>query len=88
MHDDADDAPVGPLDWPGAVAKAEDAYVRYADIYDALFGDLDDDADFYLKRAHADARAGGAILELGSGTGRVAERFLTAGFAVTGVDAS
>lgn len=57
----------------------------------ASFYDLDprpivkDDLSFYLERAR---RAGGDILELACGTGRVAIPLARAGFRVTGVDLS
>ena len=77
------------LDWPMAEgAPAGDEYVKYADVYDVLFGDIKDDAEFYVRCASQQLPPGGRILELGTGTGRVAEHFLRAGYNVTGVDAS
>ena len=82
------DAPAQ-LDWPvNEPPRTGDEYLRYAEVYDILFGDIDDDAAFYLGCASSRLKVGGAVLELGTGTGRVAARFLGAGYSVTGVDAS
>src|SRR5258706_13741950 len=67
---------------------AGDEYVKYADIYDVLFDNISDDAEFYLRCASSFVAPGANVLELGTGTGRVAARFLRAGYRVTGVDAS
>jgi SAM-dependent methyltransferase len=64
---------------------ATEVYARYADVYDALFSELQDDLGFYLRLASAKS---GPILELGAGTGRVTERLLRAGYPVTGIDVS
>ncbi len=69
-------------------AGSADAYVRYAAVYDALFGELADDVAFYLGMAAKLSGPGGDVLELGTGTGRVAARFLQAGHGVVGLDAS
>jgi SAM-dependent methyltransferase len=77
------------LDWPMSETAGDgDEYVKYADVYDVLFGDLSDDAEFYIRCAGTRIREGGAILEVGTGTGRVAEHLLKAGYRVTGIDAS
>ncbi|HVJ94392.1 MAG TPA: class I SAM-dependent methyltransferase, partial [Labilithrix sp.] len=77
------------LDWPTAEeGDTGEVYARYAEVYDAFFGDIRNDAMFYLKRAAEHLAPGGSVLEIGSGTGRVAERFLREGYRVTGVDAS
>jgi SAM-dependent methyltransferase len=77
------------VDWPmSEPAAAGDEYTRYAEIYDALFGDIADDAGYYLGLAARFAGEGGTVLELGTGTGRVAARFLEAGYEVVGLDAS
>jgi SAM-dependent methyltransferase len=58
----------------------------WAEDYDRLFEERDDPemvATFVAKLA-----PGGSVLELGVGTGRLAISLLTAGLAVTGVDAS
>jgi len=63
-------------------------YSRYADLYDAYVR-LDVDISFYLQRARAVAQqAGGGVLELMSGTGRVSIPLLKAGIRLTCVDAS
>lgn len=77
------------LDWPAAEeGDTGEVYARYAEVYDAFFGDIRSDARFYLARAAEVLEPGGAVLEIGSGTGRVAEHFLREGYRVTGVDAS
>jgi SAM-dependent methyltransferase len=60
-------------------------YDDWADIYDKVYAYLDHDLPFYLEQAKA---TGGPVLELGSGTGRVALALAEAGFDVTGVDIS
>ena len=66
-----------------------EVYARYAEVYDAFFGDIHNDAQFYRRKARREVLGpGGSVLEIGSGTGRVAERFLREGYRVTGVDAS
>ncbi len=77
------------LDWPAAEeGDTGEVYARYAEVYDAFFGDIRSDAQFYLARAAEILERGGALLEIGSGTGRVAEHFLRQGYRVSGVDAS
>lgn len=86
------------LDWPALASSGPggegdegdtgEVYARYAEVYDAFFGDIRADAQFYLGRAGEALGAGGHVLEIGSGTGRVAEHFLREGYRVTGVDAS
>ncbi|MDE2490430.1 MAG: class I SAM-dependent methyltransferase [Elusimicrobia bacterium] len=76
------------LDWPPRLHFAGGEYVKYAEVYDALYGGLDRDADFYLRCARERLPDGGELLELGAGTGRLTERLLRAGFGVTAVDAS
>ena len=58
---------------------------RFAPFYDLEFGDFADDLALYLGFA---ARAGGSVLELGCGTGRVLLTLAGAGYPVTGVDLS
>ena len=53
--------------------------------YDALLGDQTADLDFYLKQAKA---AGGPVLELACGTGRLTLPLARAGLAITGLDLS
>src|SRR6266540_3949146 len=62
-----------------------DPYLPMADLYDFAYGDYSDDSDFYLNLARA---TGGPILELGSGTGRVAFPLANAGHRVVGIDTS
>ena len=58
---------------------------RFAPYYDLEFGAFADDLALYRGFA---ARAGGPVLELGCGTGRVLLPLAVDGFAVTGVDRS
>lgn len=60
-------------------------YDAWADIYDAVFSYVVDDIPFYLEEAK---RSGGAVLELGCGTGRVAIPIAQAGIDVVGLDSS
>lgn len=77
------------LDWPCA-AELELAaeYDRYADVYDLFFHGRGADLDFYVAHIRSLLPDGGELLELGTGTGRVAEHLVAAGFRVTGVDFS
>lgn len=66
-------------------AYREETYgERIADVYDSLYGDVEE-ATVELLRELAD---GGRALELGIGTGRVALPLQAAGVAVHGIDAS
>jgi SAM-dependent methyltransferase len=65
--------------------EGEAPYDDWADLYDKVYAYLDYDIGFYVQQAEA---AGGPILELGCGTGRVALALADAGFEVTGVDIS
>jgi SAM-dependent methyltransferase len=56
-------------------------------IYDAMHGSVPGGDDVAFFRDLAD-QAGGPVLELGCGTGRVAIPLATAGFRVTGIDRS
>jgi len=67
----------------GALTGAD--YDRFAPFYDLEFADFADDLP--LLRAFAE-HSGGAILELGCGTGRVLVPLAEDGYAVTGVDLS
>ena len=67
----------------GGAAGAE--FDRFAPFYDLEFGGYADDLDLYRGFA---AQAGGPVLELGCGTGRVLVPLAEAGFTVTGVDLS
>ncbi len=59
---------------------------RFADVYDDWYGRLTDTEA--CVAAVADLACGGAVLELGVGTGRLAVPLAERGLAVTGVDAS
>lgn len=60
-------------------------YDAWADIYDYVFSYVVDDIPFYVEEA---TRAGGAVLELGCGTGRVSIPIAQAGIDVVGIDSS
>ena len=60
-------------------------YDPWADIYDAVYSYVRDDIPFYVEEA---AGAGGAVLELGCGTGRVAIPIARSGVETVGVDSS
>jgi len=68
---------------PG-LAEGPSPYTR-ADLYDLLFRDYAADLGFYLGVAR---EAGGAVLDVGCGTGRVLLRALEAGLDVDGLDDS
>ncbi|MFO0660553.1 MAG: hypothetical protein U0165_12085 [Polyangiaceae bacterium] len=64
----------GYLDWPiEGDPSIEEEYDRYAVVYDLLFGARGDDLEYYVRVAKEALPQGGEILELGTGTGRVAE---------------
>ena len=65
--------------------KETHLYDDWADIYDRVYADLNHDVPFYVQQALA---SGGPVLELGSGTGRVALALAAAGIEVHGVDVS
>ncbi len=62
-----------------------DPYAPIADIYDAWSRTVVEDVDFYVEEAVA---AGGPVVELGVGTGRIAIPTALAGVPVIGVDSS
>ena len=64
---------------------APDPYASVADVYDLSYGDFLDDVDFFDNLAQV---AGGAVLELGAGSGRVAIPLAEAGYDVVGIDES
>lgn len=77
------------LDWPSEHAPSvADEYDRYAEVYDLLLGGAANDLAFYEAVAAEVLSPEGELLELGTGTGRVADRMVAAGFRVTGVDLS
>jgi SAM-dependent methyltransferase len=84
------DAPIeGALDWPSLTAvDACETYDRWADTYDALYGDLDVDAQFYLASAKTYLPAAEKLLEIGVGTGRLTAHLLLGGHRVVGLDTS
>lgn len=72
---------------PGAPPKPPRPYGGQAHLYDPEYVAFDQDVAFFRERlVAADAR--GPLLELGTGTGRVALPLVRAGWEVTGVDIS
>ena len=65
--------------------RSADLYARIAGLYEAEHRGWTDDLDLYRALA---ARAGGPVLELGCGSGRVAIALAEAGHEVQGVDTS
>jgi SAM-dependent methyltransferase len=62
-----------------------DPYASIAGLYDFSYGDFTEDIDFYDNVARA---ADGPLLELGTGSGRVAIALAERGYDVTGLDNS
>jgi SAM-dependent methyltransferase len=60
-------------------------YDRWAEFYDILHQGLPGEAEFYVGQA---VRAGGEVLEIGCGTGRIAIPMAMCGVRVTGLDNS
>jgi SAM-dependent methyltransferase len=60
----------------------------YAETYDESVPDWPDEIDFYQEMATNAKRAGGSVLELACGTGRVAIRLAHSGARVVGLDLS
>ena len=60
-------------------------YDQWAEIYDSVYSYVREDIPFYVEEAR---RAGGPVLELGCGTGRVAIPMAEAGVDVVGLDSS
>ncbi len=60
-------------------------YNSFAEVYDLFYGDFEDDLEMYLGFAE---RTGGPILEIGSGTARVALALADAGHPVSGLEPS
>jgi SAM-dependent methyltransferase len=70
---------------PELAAAGGDAYEALGPLYDVWCESVVEDLDFYLE---ACAGAGGTIVELGCGSGRVAVPLALAGHRVRGLDAS
>ena len=66
-------------------AEALSAYDTIARLYDPWSVSVTEDVDFYVQLA---TEAGGTIVELGVGTGRIAVPVAAAGVRVVGVDSS
>ena len=62
-----------------------DVYSSFAEFYDVYVGDWLEDLPFYIECAK---RSGGAILEVGAGSGRLTIPLARDGFDVTAVDVS
>ncbi len=62
-----------------------ETYDAWAELYDAVYADVRDDVPFYVDMAR---EAGGPVLELGCGTGRVTVPIAALGVEVTGLDVS
>ena len=62
-----------------------DAYLAFVGFYDVWTKDVTGDVDFYVRRA---LEAGGPVVELGAGTGRIAIPTAQAGKDVIAVDRS
>ena len=62
-----------------------DAYADFAAFYDLYVGDRDEDLPFYLDLCRT---AGGPVLEVGAGTGRLTLPLARAGIPITAVDSS
>ena len=60
-------------------------YDQWADIYDSVYSYVREDIPFYVDEA---LKAGGPVLELGCGTGRVAIPIAQAGVNVVGLESS
>ena len=68
-----------------AVTRSASPYDAIAELYDAWSRSVTEDIGFYVAEAK---RAGGPVVELGVGTGRVAVPTAEAGIPVIGVDSS
>ena len=62
-----------------------DEYATIADVYDLWSSDMTADVPFYVGEAVA---AGGPVLEVGVGTGRIALAIAAMGVDVVGIDVS
>ena len=67
------------------IIEALSIYDAIAELYDDWSRSVTEDVDFYVEQARA---AGGPVVELGVGTGRIAVPISRAGIRVIGVDSS
>src|SRR3954452_22947968 len=65
--------------------ETESPYDSIAELYDPWSASLVEDVGFYLEEAR---RAGGPVVELGVGTGRIAVPIAADGIRVIGIDSS
>jgi len=70
---------------PAAPHRPESPYDAIAELYDPWSRSVTEDVDFYVAEAR---KAGGPVVELGVGTGRIAIPTAQAGIHVIGVDSS
>jgi SAM-dependent methyltransferase len=70
---------------PAAAHESESSYDAIAELYDPWNRGVTEDVDFYVAEAR---KAGGSVVELGVGTGRIAVPIAQAGVRVIGVDSS
>ena len=89
MVQQTDERGLRALDWPSSSEiDASDAYDRWAEFYDSIYGDLDDDAQFYVAAAEAFVSRSDRLLEIGVGTGRLTAHLLERGHRIVGIDTS
>jgi SAM-dependent methyltransferase len=74
-----------PIQSRDSAPPEHDSYDSIASLYDAWSRSVTEDVAFYVDEAR---RAGGPVVELGVGTGRIAVPIARAGVEVIGVDAS
>ena len=63
----------------------ESTFDQWAEVYDSVYADVREDIPFYVEEA---TRAGGPVLELGCGTGRVTIPIAESGVDIVGLDFS
>ncbi len=61
------------------------SFDQWAEVYDSVYSYVTEDIPFYIDEARS---AGGSVLELGCGTGRVAIPIAQAGIEIVGLDSS
>ena len=61
------------------------SFDQWAEVYDSVYAYVTEDIPFYIDEARS---AGGSVLELGCGTGRVAIPIAQAGIEIVGLDSS